>query len=492
MVQESLILGTLWRVLSAIGGALARSPVGRGFDALCRWFGARWRESVIVGWFCSPRCCRDTAPAVPGRLRTWACWLFGKLKLDRLFEGSIFLQSYVWCALAVALSPLLPTMAVLGLALVGCGSCALRLIRDGGLWLRRMPTARLIALYAALYVVGTLTSVDVRGSLPIGVLTVALIISSVALYRSVDTRAQFDTLIAAMVAVGAAVACYGILQYKFRWGYQSAAWVDEDMFSGIAFRVSSTLQNPNMLGQYFTLMIPLGGAKLLSSRGVWRRLWYLGCCGVMCVCMILTFSRGAWLGLLFAGLLFFVVLEPRLLFLAPFALLALWFVLPETVIDRFASIGDLADRSTSYRVSIWLGTLAMLRDGYWLMGVGPGESAFNLVYPFYSYHEVVAPHSHNLFLQMVVDAGILELLAFLWLLVRYYRVLAHALREETDKKSRLFQIAFASGTLGFLVQAMTDYSFYNYRVMFLFWAYLALGMTAARRSELSTEGGLLT
>lgn len=488
MIQESLILGTLWYVLSKIWNALAHSALGRGFDAVCRWFGARWRESLIVSWFCNPRYLRDTDPVAPGRVRTALCGVYEKL--DKLFAGSIFLQSFVWCGLAVTLAPVLPTMAVLGLALVGCGSCALRLLHDRELRLRRLPTMPLILLYCAVYAFGTLTSVDVRGSLLIGAITIAFILFSAALYYAIDARKQLDTLVAAMVAVGAAVACYGVLQYKFRWGYQSAAWVDEDMFSTIAFRVSSTLQNPNMLGQYLTLTIPLGGAKLLSCKGWWRRLWYFGCCAVMCVCMILTFSRGAWLGLLFAGLLFFVALLPRLLFLAPFALLALWKVMPATVIDRFTSIGNLGDRSTSYRVSIWLGSLNMLRDGYWLTGVGPGESAFNLVYPFYSYHEVVAPHSHNLFLQMVVDAGILALLVFLWILLRHYRNLGNALWTETDWTSKLYQIAFASGTLGFLVQAMTDYSFYNYRVMLLFWAYLALGAASARRSDFP-EGRLL-
>ena len=203
-----------------------------------------------------------------------------------------------------------------------------------------------------------------------------------------------------------------------------------------------------------------------------------------------AFNLTSAIGLLFAGLLFFVALEPRLLFLAPFALLALWKVLPDTVIDRFTSIGDTTDHSTSYRVSIWLGTIAMLRDGYWLTGIGPGDGAFNRIYPYYRYHEVVAPHSHNLFLQIVCDAGILALLVFLWLLLRWYRTLGRALWTEEDKISRLMQIAFASGALGFLVQAMTDYSFYNYRVMLLFWAYLALGAASARRSDMD-EGGIL-
>ena len=53
----------------------------------------------------------------------------------------------------------------------------------------------------------------------------------------------------------------------------------------------------------------------------------------------------------------------------------------------------------------------------------------------------------------------------------------------------LLYTSFGSGVCGFLVQAMTDYSFYNYRVMFLFWAYLAVGALCARRSQLP-EGRL--
>ena len=288
--------------------------------------------------------------------------------------------------------------------------------------------------------------------------------------------------------MGALVSFYGILQYLFGWGYQSAAWVDSDMFSSIRFRVPATMGNPNMMGQYLLLVIPIAGAKLLSAKDWLRRLYYLACCGVMCVCMILTFSRGAWLGLLFAGAVFAVLWHPQLILLAPFALVGLYFVLPETVISRFTSIGNLTDNSTSYRVYIWMGTLAMLKD-YWLCGIGPGDGAFNMVYPAYSYNGIVAPHAHNLFLQIVCDAGIAALAVFLLLLFVYFRMLCSAMSREKDPASRLLQIAFTAGVCGFLVQAMTDYSFYNYRVMFLFWAVLALGAASARRTSLP-EGRL--
>ena len=377
-------------------------------------------------------------------------------------------------------------LAVLGLVLVSAFSLLLNLMADSGRKLYYAPMNRYLWLYAAIYLAGTWFSVTRAGSLLGGVLTVAFILFAVILENSITTRRQLDTLLLLLVMAGTAVALYGICQYLFGWGYQSAAWADSEMF-GDVFRVPSTLENPNMLGQYLILAIPLGGAGLLAAKDWGMRVFYFCCCGVMCVCMLLTLSRGAWLGLLFAGFVFVLFLQPRLLLLTPLLLVGLYFVLPDAVINRFASIGNLGDSSTSYRVYIWMGTLAMLKD-YWMCGIGPGDAAFNLVYPKYSYSGIVAPHAHNLFLQIVCDAGVVALVVFVLLLFHYFRDLCAAFCREKDPFSRLYQTAAVSGIAGFLVQAMTDYSFYNYRVLLLFWAWLALGALLARRGQLPERG----
>lgn len=479
-----------------VQNVLRGSLVCRMLAALSLWFGEQWRRSGVVRWFLHPRDLERSSGAYSVFYRLWLavrrffCFLYEKLGLDRLFAGSIFLQTYLWCALPVVLAPLLPTMAVLALAVVGYGSLALNLLRDRGRKLVYSPMNRFVLLYAAVYLAGTFFSVNLRSSLKAGLLTVAFILFALALENAVTSRRQLDLLVQMLALAGTVVAVYGICQYLFRWGYQSAAWVDSDMFSSIQFRVPSTLENPNMLGQYLLLAIPLGGACLLTAKGKGRRAVFLLCCAAMCVCMVLTFSRGAWLGLLFAGLVFLVLLNPKLILLAPVALVALYFVMPESVVSRFTSIGNLSDNSTSYRVYIWMGTLAMLKD-YWLCGIGPGAAAFNMVYPAYSYNAIIAPHSHNLFLQLVCDAGICALVAFVGVLWQYFRNLCAALHREKDWTSRVYQVAAVSGVCGFMVQAMTDYSFYNYRVMFIFWAFLAVGCLAARRSSLP-EGGILT
>ena len=475
------------------------SRLWRALTVLCLWFGEQWRSSGVVQWFLHPRGWNRGASEGSIFYKLWALflgtlrWLYQAMRLDWLFRGSVFLQTWVWCAIPVVIAPafsiLRPSLIIMFLCLVGWASLLLVLTRDRERRLAWAPINRYIILYAAVYLAGTLFSVNLRASLQPGLITVGFILFAVVLYNSVTSRSQLDVLLALMVVMAAAVSFYGILQYIFRWGYQSAAWVDSDMFSSISFRAASTLGNPNMLGQYLILAIPLGGAKLLSAKDWPSRAFWFGCCALMCVCMLLTFSRGAWLGLLFAGAVFAVLLEPRLVLLFPVALAAMWFVLPDTVTARFASIGNMGDASTSYRVYIWMGTLAMLKN-YWLCGIGPGDGAFNMVYPAYSYNGIIAPHSHNLFLQIVCDAGIAALAVFVILLFVYFRMMCTAVSRERDWSRRVHQIAFTSGVFGFMVQAMTDYSFYNYRVMFLFWSYLALGALCARRRGLP-EGGLL-
>ena len=158
-------------------------------------------------------------------------------------------------------------------------------------------------------------------------------------------------------------------------------------------------------------------------------------------------------------------------------------VMPASIMERFLSIGDLTDTSSSYRLLIYLGTLGMLKD-YWFSGIGPGMEAFNQVYPAYAYHAVSAPHSHNLFLQLTSDTGIFGMGVFCLVIFSFYRTCFTALRGERDFETRVFIITGISAVSGFMVQSMTDYTFYNYRVMLLFWAVLALGLLFTRCKEL--------
>ena len=392
---------------------------------------------------------------------------------------------FIWSSLTLVLAPLLPTMAMLGLTLASIVSLLLAFGCERQRKLVYSPANKYILLFAFVYIAATLTSVSVSGSLQGGSLITLFVLFAIVIQNSVTDLRELDTMICAFVLSGVIVSAYGIYQY-ITGVTGAAAWLDSDMFSGIGVRVFSTLDNPNMLAAYLLLVIPFSGACILVAKRPVLKLIFTGCFGVMLLCMVLTFARGGWLGLVVAVAVFLVMLDRRFIILGIAALILLYFTLPDVILDRFLSIGNVKDSSTAYRLSIWLGTIAMLRD-YWFTGIGPGTTAFNRVYPLYSYNTAAAQHAHNLYLQIMCDAGVSGIIVFLIILFTYFRAMSTAVSAERNKGTKILQIAAISSVLGFLVHGAADHLFYNYRVTLVFWAVLGLGLLIARRGDLTAE-----
>ncbi|MDR1299976.1 MAG: O-antigen ligase family protein [Oscillospiraceae bacterium] len=470
---------------------LSGSGVYRAVAFVWTWFGAQWRGGAIVSRFLRYGGGRAAVESSVFT-RAWnafhrrECAAFKKTRLRRLFAGSIFSMPYIWCFAALFAAPILPTMAVAGLVAMSAAALIINFGMDDGKRPAFSPPNKYIIIYALMYAAAVFLSVDVHGGLSGGLLYTFFIFFALIVQNSVSSKRGLDNMLRCFAISGIVVASYGIYQYVF--GVSgAAAWLDSEMFSGIS-RVYSTLGNPNVLAEYLLLVIPISAALAIIAKGALSRLVFLGATGIMLVCMLLTFARGGWLGLVVSALLFLILIDRRFILVGAVGLLAAYFLLPEVFISRFTSIGDLSDGSTSYRLQIWLGTLALLGD-YWFTGIGPGTAAFNKIYPLYSYNTVAAPHSHNLFLQIVCDAGIASLVIFLAAAAASIRALASALSREQERESRILQIAVLSAMAGFFVQGLTDYSFYNYRAELIFWAVIGLGALTARRSALPERGG---
>ena len=85
--------------------------------------------------------------------------------------------------------------------------------------------------------------------------------------------------------------------------------------------------------------------------------------------------------------IFLLLLNLKSIILFIVGLIAVPFVLPSSIMNRLTSIGNTGDSSTSYRISIWKGAIDMIKD-YWYRPIGQGATAFNSIYPYYSYSGV--------------------------------------------------------------------------------------------------------
>lgn len=207
-------------------------------------------------------------------------------------------------------------------------------------------------------------------------------------------------------------------------------------------RVRGTFGSPNNLALVLERAAPVAlGLALaaatntsLSRQGRWgwrrfagmRGFWML-VLGVLLAVLVLTWSRGAWLGAL-AGLT--VAARPlwaqvgfRRRVLAIGSLLAaLAAIVLLTGVDRIGQLLRIGDGGAVSRLAIWESAWRMVRDT-WLFGVGPDN--FLTHYRAYmrpeAWREPNISHPHNLVLDAWVSLGVIGLAALAAVLALFWR-----------------------------------------------------------------------
>lgn len=400
-----------------------------------------------------------------------------KIKLDKVFENSIFAKPMIWLSITVFAVPFVSTMMSLLLLICTALSLFLKVAINKNFKLKYFKTNAWVLMFALVIGICAVTSISLEESRNIALLMIAFVLSYFVVINTIENEKQFKFILYIFSIAAVITAFYGLYQYMFGDLY-SQAWLDKEMFEDIKMRVYSTFENPNVYGEYLILAIPIIAGLLWTEKGIFKKLFWLGSLGVTMLALALTFSRGCWLGIILAIGLLAIMIDRRFILLGIVALLFLPFVLPESIMNRFLSIGNMGDSSTSYRVYIWMGTLAMLAD-YWFSGIGLGITSFNMIYPIYSYNDISAPHSHNLYLQLVVEFGIVGLIVFLGMLYNFYKETIISI----CKKKNILTSSLIAGVSGFMLQSMFDHTWYNYRVVLIFWIIIAFGLVSTKVSK---------
>jgi putative inorganic carbon (hco3(-)) transporter len=135
--------------------------------------------------------------------------------------------------------------------------------------------------------------------------------------------------------------------------------------------------------------------------------------------------------------------------------------------------------SSAIRLQTWRSALAMLRDA----PLGIGLDQFGRLYPEYidpalaSTNEINTAHPHNLLLDIALRMGPPGLLAFAWLIARFYGDVRRGLAGAGD---RALLAGLAAAMTGALVHGLVDQFYFWPDLAFAFWLLI---MLAARPAE---------
>ena len=358
-----------------------------------------------------------------------------------------------------------------------------------------------IAAFLLIHLVSGILSVDAATAFDT---VITFVVEGIGLYflitNVVRTREVIIAIVWVLLAIGAflgalsfyqdATGTYDNVYLGFAQPSEATVTEDDTGLGTIAqYRLAGNIGEKNRYAQIMLMLVPLGLFMAIGERSRLRRLLALGAAGVTSLGVALTFSRGAAIGfVLLFGIMFLmgylkwkhmlaVVLGVAIV-LAAVPVYAERLTELVAVSESVGSTGiDEADGAIQSRVTEGLAALLAWAD-HPIVGVGPGQ------FPQYyrQYADVVGirvlardRESHNLYLGMAAELGLIGLTVFLIIVGLTLRDLARARSAIRAKDPLMSDIA--TGFLLAILAYLTTGIFLHMSFIRYFW--LMLGLAAA-------------
>jgi O-antigen ligase len=202
--------------------------------------------------------------------------------------------------------------------------------------------------------------------------------------------------------------------------------------------------------------------------------------GLSAWALLVSRTRGAWLGAL-AGLGLVVLLRaPRALWLLPAAVGAVLLLGPAPVMDRLT----LRDASSRDRYYMWQAGIDMIRDK---PVFGQGPRMVETLYPRYRWQgapTAQAPHLHNNALQIAAERGLPGLALWTWWMAAALAQAVRLVRGAAGRgAARAAGVASLASLVALMVAGLFEYNFGDSEVLILTLVVSALPFAAERAPE---------
>ena len=401
--------------------------------------------------------------------------------------------AWVFVALMFAIAPYVSTTMIGFLLAASAGFWLLLTVSDRAEgWLT--PIHVVVMIYWGVMLVATALS-PVQSAALSGLIKLTLnIFLFMLLARILRIKELRSGLILVYLATATVVSIYGLRQWFF--GAEAlATWVDPASNAASSTRVYSYLRNPNLLAGYLMPAVGFSAMAVFAWPKWLPRLLAAVLYAVNSACLVLTFSRGGWLGFVAASFVMLVLLvflwKPQfpkfwqrwalpLLLVGSTAFVVASVVLVPQIRDRVVSIANVrGDSSNNFRMNVYASVFNMIQARP-VIGIGPGNEAFNQIYPKFQKVGFTALSAYSIYFETLVEAGVVGLVSFGWMLVvalqqgwaQLNRLQSEA--GEVISKEGYWLIGTLAGMTGLLVQGAFDTVWYRPQISTLWWMLLAI------------------
>ncbi len=257
---------------------------------------------------------------------------------------------------------------------------------------------------------------------------------------------------------------------------------DVELNKGMPGRAYSTFGNPNNYAEFLVLFLPLVYAYILTRKKTSTRIVFLAMALISTGALILTYSRSGWIAFALSALIYVALYNKKYLPLLILLVVLGIPLLPQSVMNRILTIGNLKDSSSSYRFDIWTGCIYLLKD-FWFTGVGLGSGGFMSIFPSFAIGKTsLAPHSHMQFMEMFIELGFLGFIAYVCFT---FSMMQKSFMASSDKNPLLKNLAIASSAAmsGIILIGFFEYCWFYPRVLLAFFVCVGISMATVKLTK---------
>jgi O-antigen ligase len=220
-------------------------------------------------------------------------------------------------------------------------------------------------------------------------------------------------------------------------------------------------------------------AQLLFNNNRRWILWYAPALLLLMAALLMTHTRGAWLGLIAGCCVILGFHKKRLLLALPLLVLAVLCIAPPAVKARLYSVFDLQNATAQERLYMWRSGLKIIRDHPW---TGIGMGAMRQVYEWYrDPNDPRDPqkrlgHLHNNLIQIAAERGLIGLAFWLGIWAAYccctwsiYRCLS-----PQQGRAKALVVGSLASVVAFHIAGLFEHNFGDSEVITLVYFLMAL------------------
>lgn len=325
------------------------------------------------------------------------------------------------------------------------------------LWLERMRTENNfridfknmltpILLLATAIVISFTTSLSVKYSISefkSEFLTHMLIF--LTLINNVDKK-DISKFLSLQVLAAVGMSIYGIVEF----------W----LFLKPPFPRADSLTNDyNFLSVYLIIVIPFILHFIFASTKKLHKIYYVLAFILTSWCLLLTYSRGAWVAAALVIVLFSLFKEKKLIFVFLILIGLFTAFAPKEMLKRGKTLFEVKEytkeATISSRLHLWTFGINEIKKAPF-RGNGYGRDTFLKAYPELTEGQSNW-HTHNLFIDIALETGIQGLLAFLYLIIFIFYKQFKAYKKATAQEEKMIVFVLFLAILAFLCRCFFDY-----------------------------------